>query len=221
MATSLTFGNHLKFGQDSCHTSKGRPTFLPRERKHSKLRANNRIIIEKGLQRALRAWERRHGRWSNEGPSGSPSWGWALTSTPQRWWGEDGVTFLPRTTGQGEDGLRLFRPILPRPVLINVIIVNFSYPKTLLSLCLYFVICYTMRFLFLLWYCLVKYLDNIIQLLLKIILIWWDKFSCNFKYIFINEIGFIDYPPRRALLNVIIINFSYPKSLLFKQTYQN
>ena len=27
--------------------------------------------------------------------------------------------------------------------------------------------------------------------LLKIDLIWWDKFSCNFKYIFINEIGFI------------------------------
>ena len=26
---------------------------------------------------------------------------------------------------------------------------------------------------------------------LKIDLIWWDKFSCNFKYIFINEIGFI------------------------------
>ena len=25
---------------------------------------------------------------------------------------------------------------------------------------------------------------------LKIDLIWWDKFSCNFKYIFINEIGF-------------------------------
>ena len=26
---------------------------------------------------------------------------------------------------------------------------------------------------------------------LKIDLIWWDKFSCNLKYIFINEIGFI------------------------------
>ena len=26
--------------------------------------------------------------------------------------------------------------------------------------------------------------------LLKIDLIWWDKFSCNFKYIFINEIDF-------------------------------
>ena len=32
MATSLTFGNHLKFGQDSCRTSKGRPTFVPRVR---------------------------------------------------------------------------------------------------------------------------------------------------------------------------------------------
>ena len=26
---------------------------------------------------------------------------------------------------------------------------------------------------------------------LKNDLIWWDKFSCTFKYIFINEIGFI------------------------------
>ena len=25
----------------------------------------------------------------------------------------------------------------------------------------------------------------------KIDLIWWDKFSCNFKYIFINEMSFI------------------------------
>ena len=29
------------------------------------------------------------------------------------------------------------------------------------------------------------------SIFLKIDLIWWDKFSCNFKYIFINEIGFI------------------------------
>ena len=150
MAISLTSGNHLKFGQDFCNTSKGRPTFLPREREHSNLRANNCIIIEGGLQRALRARERHHGMWSNEGPNGSPTRGRALTSTPQRWWGEDGVRFLPRTTGQGGDGLRLFRPILPHPMLINVIIVNFLYPKTLLFLCLYFVICYIMRFLFLL-----------------------------------------------------------------------
>ena len=37
------------------------------------------------------------------------------------------------------------------------------------------------KILFLLWYCLVKQLDNIIQFLLNIILIWYDKFSCNFK----------------------------------------
>ena len=29
------------------------------------------------------------------------------------------------------------------------------------------------------------------QFFLKIDLILWDKFNCNFKYIFINEIGFI------------------------------
>ena len=40
-------------------------------------------------------------------------------------------------------------------------------------------------------YCLVKHFNNINQFLLKISLILWDKFSCNFKYIFINEIGFI------------------------------
>ena len=34
-------------------------------------------------------------------------------------------------------------------------------------------------------------LGYIIQFFPKIDLIWWDKFSCNFKYIFINEIGFI------------------------------
>ena len=34
-------------------------------------------------------------------------------------------------------------------------------------------------------------MDNIIQFLLKIRLILWDKFSCNFKYIFINETCFI------------------------------
>ena len=46
-------------------------------------------------------------------------------------------------------------------------------------------------FWYMLWYCLVKHFDNIIQFLLKISLIWYDKFSCNFKNIFINEIGFI------------------------------
>ena len=49
----------------------------------------------------------------------------------------------------------------------------------------------TLIILFLLWYCLVKHFDNIIQFLLKISLIWWDKFVCNFKYIFINETSFI------------------------------
>ena len=58
---------------------------------------------------------------------------------PQRWWGGGGARFQPRTTGQGGDGFRLFRPALPRPfpspshpALLRVIIVNFSYPKTLL-----------------------------------------------------------------------------------------
>ena len=36
--TSLTFGNPLKFGQDSCHTSKGRYLPPPRERAPEALR---------------------------------------------------------------------------------------------------------------------------------------------------------------------------------------
>ena len=37
---------------------------------------------------------------------------------------------------------------------------------------------------------------------LKIDLFWWDKFSYNFKYIFINEIGFI----KKIVLVVVKIN---------------
>ena len=46
MATPLTFGNHLKFFQDSCHTSKGRPTFLPWERVYPKLHTNHTDYLE-------------------------------------------------------------------------------------------------------------------------------------------------------------------------------
>ena len=37
MATPFTFGNLLKYGPDSCLNAKGRPTFLHRVRKYSKL----------------------------------------------------------------------------------------------------------------------------------------------------------------------------------------
>ena len=36
--------------------------------------------------------------------------------------------------------------------------------------------------------CHVKHLDILFIFFVKIDLIWWDKFCCNFKYIFINEI---------------------------------
>ena len=90
---------------------------------------------------------------------------------PQRWWGGNGARFQPHPTGRGEDGFRLFRPTLPqpassrpRPVLLRVIIIKFSYSKTLLfkqtyqyQLILFspmwfftFILsCVTMRFLFL------------------------------------------------------------------------
>ena len=117
--------------------------------------------------------------------------------------------------GWGGDKFRLFRPTspnfassLPYSVLINVIIVNFLSPKTLqfeqtyqfslfystkhISLSLFcYLLYYEIFFLFLLRYYLFKHMHNIIQILLKISLIWWDKFSCNFKYIFIYETGFI------------------------------
>ena len=50
-----------------------------------------------------------------------------------------------------------------------------------------------MRFIYLFIFfgdCLVKHLDILFNLK-KNYLIWWDKFNWNFKYIFINEIGFI------------------------------
>ena len=53
--------------------------------------------------------------------------------------------------------------------------------------------CYTMRFFF--FFCVIVLLNTLIYysifFFLKIDLIWWDKFNYNFKYIFINEIGFI------------------------------
>ena len=111
--------------------------------------------------------------------------------------------FSPAPQNECGDEFRLFRPTLACPTLINVITVNFLYPKPyylnkhinirlfysiqcgFLPLILLFL--YAMRIL-LLWNCLVKHLDNIIHFLLKISLIWWDNFSCYFKYIFINEI---------------------------------
>ena len=53
--------------------------------------------------------------------------------------------------------------------------------------------------------CLVKHLDILFNFFLKIDLIWWDKFSCNFKYIFINKIGFI----KKFVLVVEQINKKY------------
>ena len=48
--TPLTFGNPLKFGPDSCPKTKGRPTFLHREREstQSSAQTHTTIFIEKG-----------------------------------------------------------------------------------------------------------------------------------------------------------------------------
>ena len=59
-------------------------------------------------------------------------------------------------------------------------------------LCLYFVTCYIMRIFF--FFGVIVLLNTWIYYSIffpKIDLIWWDKFRCNFKYIFINEIVFI------------------------------
>ena len=51
-------------------------------------------------------------------------------------------------------------------------------------------LCVTLRdFFFFFCDCHVKWLDILFNFFIKIEFIWWDKFSCNFKYI--NEIGFI------------------------------
>ena len=92
-------------------------------------------------------------------------------------------------------------------MLLRVIIVNFLYPKTLLfnkyinislfystqcgSLPLFCYVLYYEIFIFIFYDCIVKNLDILFNLKKKIDLIWWDVFSCNFKYIFINEIGII------------------------------
>ena len=57
---------------------------------------------------------------------------------------------------------------------------------------LYFVMSYTMSFFFF-FFCEIFFLNTLIyySIFKKIELIWWDKFSCNFNYIFINAIGFI------------------------------
>ena len=56
-----------------------------------------------------------------------------------------------------------------------------------------FILLFVILFFFYFFFndCLVKRLDIYIFFFLKIDLILWDTFSCNFKYIFINEISFI------------------------------
>ena len=67
--TPLTFGNPFKFGPDSFHNSKGRPTFLHREREHPKHCAKHtRIHIERGPPKGPHTrGSCHHGGWSNEG----------------------------------------------------------------------------------------------------------------------------------------------------------
>ena len=82
MATPFTFGNLLKFGLDSCHNAKGRPTFLHWERgntwsptwttSQTLLHTRKHLLSSSergGLQQApLHMRERCHGGWLNEGP---------------------------------------------------------------------------------------------------------------------------------------------------------
>ena len=69
MATPLIFSNPLKFGPDSYHNAKGRPTVLHREREHPKPHVNNTHIHQEGPSMgpahtgavARRVVEQRHG----------------------------------------------------------------------------------------------------------------------------------------------------------------
>ena len=46
-------------------------------------------------------------------------------------------------------------------------------------------------------------LDNIISSLLKINFIWYDKFICNFKYIYVNEMSYTYIHIYRANYNLL------------------
>ena len=74
MAISFTFGNHLKFGPDSYHKTKGRPTFLHRERERAleALREPYTFTLREASNGPCVRASCRHGGWSNEGP--------------RRWW---------------------------------------------------------------------------------------------------------------------------------------
>ena len=117
-----------------------------------------------------------------------PAW---IFPTAQRLWGGDGVRFQPRTIGRDEDGFGLFRPTPLSPslsspclALLRVIIINFSYPKTLLFKHTYqyqfilfypiwffaFILLCVMSFFFFCDY-LVKHLDILFNFFLKIDLI--------------------------------------------------
>ena len=84
MATPLTFGNHLKFGPDSYHKTKGRPTFLhrEREREHPKLCTNHT-----------------HSHW--EGPSTGRTCMWAVATKGGRTNAHDSGGFLSATKNRG------------------------------------------------------------------------------------------------------------------------
>ena len=77
--TLLTFGNLLKFGPDSCHNTKGRPTFLHWERESTRSPAQttphtthahtcNIIHLGGASNGPPRAWKHCHSGWLNEGP---------------------------------------------------------------------------------------------------------------------------------------------------------
>ena len=66
--TPLTFGNHLKFGPDSYHNAKGRPTFLHQEREHPKLRMNHTHSSRGASNKPCAHESCCHGGWLNKGP---------------------------------------------------------------------------------------------------------------------------------------------------------
>ena len=72
----------------------------------------------------------------------------------------------------------------------KISILTFSFVLIKNKFIYYWIFDFVLWDFLLLWYCLVKHLDNIIHFLLKISSIWWDKFTSNFKYIFINEKSF-------------------------------
>ena len=98
--------------------------------------------------------------------------------TLQRWWGANGVRFLLQPLRQGDDELNFLAS--PCTICVKDLVYIIKYLNAWILRVFFFF------FLFCCDVVLLNTLDNIIQSLLKISLIWCHQLNSNFKYIFIH-----------------------------------